>query len=119
MITYFFFFFNDTATTEIYTLSLHDALPIAAVHNDTRGPAHGAHNAATRPDRDHYFARIWRVQHKEAKKLTALSLDDHNSAAWINALSSENGWLRMTAHRLISERGGEPEAKTLSELLQN
>src|SRR6266498_4470664 len=36
----FFFFFNDTATTEIYTLSLHDALPIfpdasrqAAVHS--------------------------------------------------------------------------------------
>src|SRR2546430_13541593 len=26
--TFFFFFFNDTATTEIYTLSLHDALPI-------------------------------------------------------------------------------------------
>src|SRR2546426_7755231 len=29
MLSYlFFFFFNDTATTEIYTLSLHDALPI-------------------------------------------------------------------------------------------
>src|SRR5438045_9119004 len=27
-LTVFFFFFNDTATTEIYTLSLHDALPI-------------------------------------------------------------------------------------------
>src|SRR6266511_6460210 len=27
-VLYFFFFFNDTATTEIYTLSLHDALPI-------------------------------------------------------------------------------------------
>src|SRR2546430_17693064 len=27
----FFFFFNDTATTEIYTLSLHDALPIWSV----------------------------------------------------------------------------------------
>src|SRR5574343_1445042 len=26
----FFFFFNDTATTEIYTLSLHDALPISS-----------------------------------------------------------------------------------------
>src|SRR2546429_7015669 len=26
----FFFFFNDTATTEIYPLSLHDALPISA-----------------------------------------------------------------------------------------
>src|SRR3712207_7789871 len=28
-IRFFFFFFNDTATTEIYTLSLHDALPIS------------------------------------------------------------------------------------------
>src|SRR5215213_11811656 len=28
----FFFFFNDTATTEIYTLSLHDALPFCAVN---------------------------------------------------------------------------------------
>src|SRR3712207_9148715 len=28
-----FFFFNDTATTEIYTLSLHDALPICALLN--------------------------------------------------------------------------------------
>src|SRR2546430_3368785 len=27
--TWIFFFFNDTATTEIYTLSLHDALPIS------------------------------------------------------------------------------------------
>src|SRR5256885_15433523 len=33
---YFFFFFNDTATTEIYTLSLHDALPISEA-----GRAHG------------------------------------------------------------------------------
>src|SRR3712207_6947470 len=29
MCTYLFIFFNDTATTEIYTLSLHDALPIS------------------------------------------------------------------------------------------
>src|SRR2546429_7909185 len=28
-----FFFFNDTATTEIYTLSLHDALPILSQHD--------------------------------------------------------------------------------------
>src|SRR5256885_7500230 len=28
---FFFFFFNDTATTEIYTLSLHDALPISGM----------------------------------------------------------------------------------------
>src|SRR6266849_7577597 len=30
---YFFFFFNDTATTEIYTLSLHDALPILGMRS--------------------------------------------------------------------------------------
>src|SRR5256885_11125581 len=36
----FFFFFNDTATTEIYTLSLHDALPISppAPSHDRRRP---------------------------------------------------------------------------------
>src|SRR3954469_11935676 len=33
----FFFFFNDTATTEIYTLSLHDALPICT-HRFVRRP---------------------------------------------------------------------------------
>src|SRR2546430_9289723 len=34
---FFFFFFNDTATTEIYTLSLHDALPISdTIDRDVR-----------------------------------------------------------------------------------
>src|SRR5262245_66675492 len=32
--SFFLFFFNDTATTEIYTLSLHDALPILTGHRD-------------------------------------------------------------------------------------
>src|SRR2546427_12212527 len=34
---FFFFFFNDTATTEIYTLSLHDALPISIVGRARQG----------------------------------------------------------------------------------
>ena len=33
MFIFAFFFFNDTATTEIYTLSLHDALPISDYEN--------------------------------------------------------------------------------------
>ena len=33
-VSFLFFFFNDTATTEIYTLSLHDALPILYSYND-------------------------------------------------------------------------------------
>src|SRR5215475_15828784 len=47
---FFFFFFNDTATTEIYTLSLHDALPIGPLHRGARrggaGPRHHAAEAA-------------------------------------------------------------------------
>src|SRR5258705_5216193 len=43
----FFFFFNDTATTEIYTLSLHDALPIS---RPVRGEA-GGHGQASAPRR--------------------------------------------------------------------
>src|SRR2546425_9584597 len=43
----FFFFFNDTATTEIYTLSLHDALPISPSR-----PGLG-----TRPGRGHLALR--------------------------------------------------------------
>src|SRR3712207_8691949 len=35
-----FFFFNDTATTEIYSLSLHDAIPIST--GDVRGARHRA-----------------------------------------------------------------------------
>src|SRR4051794_41480846 len=45
----FFFFFNDTATTEIYTLSLHDALPICRRRPDGARcrprPAVGRHAA--------------------------------------------------------------------------
>src|SRR2546427_9511831 len=45
----FFFFFNDTATTEIYTLSLHDALPISSWRwMSSARPSHSALMAATR-----------------------------------------------------------------------
>src|SRR5256885_6999636 len=37
-----FFFFNDTATTEIYTLSLHDALPILRADCARQGPVRAA-----------------------------------------------------------------------------
>src|SRR5258708_39763863 len=46
----FFFFFNDTATTEIYTLSLHDALPISS-----RSPS----SRASRQRRSLPCTRIW------------------------------------------------------------
>src|SRR2546430_3739623 len=45
----FFFFFNDTATTEIYTLSLHDALPIYLIEEkDTTTAVHGQQEVTDR-----------------------------------------------------------------------
>src|SRR2546422_5247857 len=55
-----YFFFNDTATTEIYTLSLHDALPISSssrrspsrvFHPCTRSDASGSDETLARADR--------------------------------------------------------------------
>src|SRR5437016_12427200 len=49
MLSYFFFFFHDTATTEIYTLSLHDALPISGgIH----GVTHDVAQRISEADRD-------------------------------------------------------------------
>src|SRR3712207_8680766 len=44
------FFFNDTATTEIYTLSLHDALPISGGPSDRVLPAVGPRPRASAPE---------------------------------------------------------------------
>src|SRR2546429_4771975 len=46
-----FFFFNDTAPTEIYTLSLHDALPICAGGRDGRAAACSSLPGSGRYDR--------------------------------------------------------------------
>src|SRR3712207_7645165 len=47
--TYTLFFFNDTATTEIYTLSLHDALPICLVGRTTTAPRRRATTSTSAP----------------------------------------------------------------------
>ncbi len=77
-----------------------------AVHNDTRGPAHGARNAASRPDRNHEFTRVWRIQHKQAQVLPPFKLDARDAAGLVNMLDHPNGWVRTTANRLLSEGAG-------------
>lgn len=77
-----------------------------AVHNDTRGPAHGARNAASRPDRDHHFTRLWRIQHKQARTLPTFQLDPREPARLVEMLDHPNGWVRATANRLLSEGPG-------------
>src|SRR3712207_8666596 len=56
-----FIFFNDTATTEIYTLSLHDALPISGISNLQRPSRRRvSRRAKRRPaegERHHFYGR--------------------------------------------------------------
>src|SRR2546429_2625847 len=57
---FFFFFFNDTATTEIYTLSLHDALPISSSRRcaPASPPAGRAGPRRPLPSRDRKSTRL-------------------------------------------------------------
>lgn len=75
----------------------------AVVHNDTRGPKHNGVNAAVRPDRDHYFARIWRVNHKQAKAAPVPDLSKASAKELVAALDHPNKPVRFTAHRLLWE----------------
>src|SRR2546430_10312245 len=53
----FFFFFNDTATTEIYTLSLHDALPISRSSSTAAPPSRARSCSSSPPGRTRRGAR--------------------------------------------------------------
>src|SRR3712207_6548115 len=62
-----YFFFNDTATTEIYTLSLHDALPISVDYGQPHARGRAIVGSALVP-----FDQVWRTGANEA---TSLSTD--------------------------------------------
>src|SRR2546422_3846393 len=76
----FFFFFNDTATTEIYTLSLHDALPISP-----QRPCHHRAWRGTPPDRRRHRFRRANVRSRRA----AASGPDRKSTR----LNSSHGYI--------------------------
>ncbi len=80
----------------------------AIIHNDTRGPVHGPANAAVRPDRDHYYGRIWKVQHKNAKSVGPAALNSGDVVALKKAAQSENEQIRSTAQRLLRDNHGAP-----------
>jgi putative membrane-bound dehydrogenase-like protein len=76
----------------------------AVIHNDTRGPEHNKVNAAVRPDRDHYFGRIWRIDHKQSRALPKAALQQAGLQQLAKALEHPNAAIRLTAHRLLAEK---------------
>lgn len=91
----------------------------AVIHNDTRGPIHSKANSAFRPDRDHYFSRIWRVQHKAARVLPAVALNPNDLPGLLRTIAtSPNAHVKLTALRLAQENfPNAPELVALSQPL--
>ena len=58
-----------------------------------------------RPDRDHYFGRIWKIDHKEAKPLTGSKSLKGDTSLALAALESPNRHVRMNAQRILVEQG--------------
>src|SRR3989441_13172136 len=77
---FFFFFFNDTATTEIYTLSLHDALPISS-----QSPAR-ARAAVLRPSSCVWAARAAMAAGAWARPASPSALPAPAAGTWALAL---------------------------------
>jgi len=77
--------------------------PIVA-HSDTRGPKHSRAGASVRPDRDHFFGRIYRIQSDAAKKLEAVDLSKADAAGLVKAFTHPNKLIRFNAQRLLMER---------------
>ena len=77
--------------------------PVVA-HNDTRGPLHSKSGASVRPDREHYFGRIYRIQHDSAPKLTIPDLSKADVAGLVAAFDHPNKIVRFNALRVLMDK---------------
>jgi putative heme-binding domain-containing protein len=97
----------------LYILDFYN--PVIA-HSDSRGPLHSKSGASVRPDREHYFGRIYRVQHQQAKALPAPKLEGADAATLAQNLAHPNRVVRFNALRLLMERDSLEALKVLSPL---
>src|SRR3712207_7326056 len=96
-ITYLFFFFNDTATTEIYTLSLHDALPIWERIRFTGSPPPGRSSAGGRSRTSRSDRKSTRLNSSHANISYAVFCLKKNEKSNGSTINNENHFLIMTA----------------------
>src|SRR5258708_17162459 len=73
------FFFNDTATTEIYTLSLHDALPISRSRSRAPTTVSYTDGLLPRPRSLSIPARAWAAANRNTRAATYLRSEEHTS----------------------------------------
>src|SRR2546427_8569943 len=99
-----FFFFNDTATTEIYTLSLHDALPIYHRCLDLQVPSSVPSNGFE--GRPHHFARDRSEEHtselqSQSNLVCRLLLEKKKQASSLSGEPSTTKSILITLRHLI------------------
>ncbi len=89
-------------------------------HNPTpQGFSNGAGNAYESQLRDHQRGRIYRIAYKNAAPSPKRSLSIKDTAGLLDALASDNMLWRMTAQRLIVERGQKDVVPQLQALVKN
>ncbi|WP_038172155.1 PVC-type heme-binding CxxCH protein [Verrucomicrobium sp. BvORR106] len=90
--------------------------PVVA-HSDSRGPQHSKSGASVRPDRDHYFGRVYRIDHKDAIRLVVPDLAKARSDELAQALKHPNKVVRENALRLLCEQGGAHSSAALTGMI--
>src|SRR2546421_9406984 len=104
-----FFFFNDTATTEIYTLSLHDALPISERRAANQQRMHMVHNVPI----DQFLSQGL----MEAQSLLILDLENCTRCdACVNARSEEHTSELQSRSDLVCRLLLEKKKKTIKQI---
>ncbi len=95
-------------------------------HNPTPTPdrggfegVNGKGNAYENPLRDKSHGRIWRVVSREAKKYEPITLEKEEPNELVEALSNDNLLWRLTAQRLLVERGNLDVLPDLFDLIKN
>ena len=89
--------------------------PVVA-HNDTRGPQHSKSGASVRPDREHYFGRIYRIQHDAAPTQTHPDLAKADAAGLVAAFTHPSKVVRFNAIRVLLDRDDATQAATVAPL---
>ncbi|HKZ36677.1 MAG TPA: plastocyanin/azurin family copper-binding protein, partial [Chryseolinea sp.] len=95
-------------------------------HNPTPTPDRGGYaavngkgNAYENPLRDKSYGRIWRVVSQEAKQTKPIRLDKDDADDLIEALANDNLFWRITAQRLLVERGNTDILPKLYDLISD
>src|SRR2546426_5337397 len=92
---FLFFFFNDTATTEIYTLSLHDALPIWVPHWTFREQEAAGDLLDARVRRDH------RIEGRIDRKSTRLNSSHLVISYAVFCLKKKKALVKLSLHTTL------------------